>query len=223
MTRRRVPHELKLLTNTYRPDRDGPVIQNAMPSFGDITPPDCLTKIGQEVWARTILTLLKLRVLSAADRDALLIYCQCWERKTAYDKALKDGETYLLPNGTQAIRPEAKRRDQCERQIEKFHKSYGMNAASRTALNVAAQGADRGMDSLRMYKLAGGTNPVELTEIEREQLIEQYFFSMDPQEKRDAGDILHRDPVYQQMVAGQEKPSGVQARDRNPQPKADTA
>lgn len=160
MANRRKPHDLKVLSGTFRPDRDGPKVQPQAGEFGDVAPPDHLGDAGQRAWSEAILALLKLRTLTSADRHALQLYAESWDRKAACDAELQgEGEFYNLPNGTKAIHPAAKRRDQAERMIALFHKNYGMTASARVSLSIQSV---KGPSALERFKNGSGefTQPI---------------------------------------------------------------
>ena len=75
--RKPLPTELKKLCGTYRPDRDGdtPTGEPCLPRC-----PAHLKGEARKTWNREGKALAAMRVLTAADRAALAMFCTTWAR-----------------------------------------------------------------------------------------------------------------------------------------------
>lgn len=83
MARAKTPSQLRLIQGTHRNDRHGrkkaaPAAPAAKP--GDLEPPDWLSPGAAAHFTETAARLAPLRILSAADLDALAHYCAVWDQ-----------------------------------------------------------------------------------------------------------------------------------------------
>lgn len=69
-----LPSNVRRLNGETRPSRVSP--DEVQPRAMTPTPPAWLTGRAMEVWDRTVVELAHMKVLTAADTDSLVIYCQ---------------------------------------------------------------------------------------------------------------------------------------------------
>ncbi len=80
------PTNLKLLSGTARSHRLNP--NEPKPEIAQPEPPEHLTDAASEEWARIVVELVTLRILTHLDRGALAAYCQAYGRWSAAETAL---------------------------------------------------------------------------------------------------------------------------------------
>jgi P27 family predicted phage terminase small subunit len=143
MGRPKKPIPLKVANGTHRPGRHGSVDSEVQPGdFGDTAPPADLGEIGVAKWVETIELLKAMKILTAADRDAITAYCKHHDRVAHYTAVLeKDGEWTVSMTGSWQKHPALNERRQAEMAIERFQKQYAMTAVSRAGL-VAPQATE---------------------------------------------------------------------------------
>lgn len=99
-------------------------------------PPDELTESERAVWTRTGKTLAGMRVISAADRDALVLYCRSWvEAEDAHAKILETDYIVKSPKGYPIINPWVSIRRKAEERCLKILEQFGMTPAARVRVS----------------------------------------------------------------------------------------
>lgn len=131
----RKPTALKVLEG-HRPDR---INRNEpKPQPGVPTCPVGTTAEVREVWDYTAKQLAAMRVLSKADRDALLIYCEAvvLHRKASQDLHER-GVTVLGHLGTPIRNPAAQSQKDASTTIRAYAREFGLTPASRAGFTVS--------------------------------------------------------------------------------------
>lgn len=135
MPRKPKPTDLKLLANAQpcRVNARGPA-----PS-GRAEPPPHLDDVARAKWREFAPKLESMGVLTAADADALAIYCVVFSRwMKALDEVRATGLTAYTAMGGEKSNPAVAVAERCEAQLLKIQGLFGCNPADRS--RVAASG-----------------------------------------------------------------------------------
>ena len=106
------------------------------PSVSTPPAPETLTEEGAAHWNKTAKTLAGLRVMSAADVDALTIYIESWMRwQEATESVKTTGLLIRAPSGYPIQNPMLAIANKAQEQCLKILTEFGLTPSSRTRVN----------------------------------------------------------------------------------------
>lgn len=120
-------------------------------------PPTCPTHLDTEAkkeWRRLVKILMRMRVLTEADRMALASLCQAWSTMSkAQQKLNETGMLLKTPSGYVQQNPLISIVNSCMETVTRLSREFGLTPASRTRLHV---GPENGAPSktLQLLELA---------------------------------------------------------------------
>lgn len=126
------PTALRLLRGDQdsRINHNEPVVREAIPE-----PPDTLTDAVREVWEYTLRELIYMKIAAAADRDALVCYCEAVVTHRRASAALANGD--ILTNGDRGgkIRhPALQIQRDAAQTIRGFAQEFGLTPSARAGI-----------------------------------------------------------------------------------------
>jgi P27 family predicted phage terminase small subunit len=134
--RKPLPSALKLVKGE-RPDRvndDEPQPEDGIPEC-----PSEVHKV-RAVWDYTVKQLTRMRVLTMADRDMLLAYCQAVVTHDLAVRAVaRDGMVVQTSSGGLTTHPAIRIQRDAAAAMKSFGTEFGLTPASRTRIKVADQ------------------------------------------------------------------------------------
>lgn len=136
--RKPIPTALKLISgsNKTHPERindDEPVPEDGLPSC------PATDKLVREVWDYAIDQLRKMRVITMADRDMLLAYCQAVVMHRRASQLL-DAEGYLISAAAGLFpHPAVRMQRDAAAMMKSLGTEFGFTPAARTRIKVADQ------------------------------------------------------------------------------------
>jgi len=97
--------------------------------------PEWLDPYAKAEWRRLGAELVRLGLLTRADRAAMAAYCQCWAGYAEATAALRaDGMTHFTPNGMAVPSIWASRQMQCLKAMLPLLRELGLTPAARVRL-----------------------------------------------------------------------------------------
>ncbi|MFI6609292.1 phage terminase small subunit P27 family [Streptomyces sp. NPDC050507] len=126
------------------------------PPAGVPDPPEWLSETALEEWRRLVPLLVKMRVLTMADRNALAAYCESYSQFVAATLAVRDGGVLVDSyRGGVAKNPAVQVARDALEQMNRWGAKFGLSPADRARLSVdEAPDEDHDADVLRL--LSGG-------------------------------------------------------------------
>lgn len=108
------------------------------------TPPDTLARKPEwlkgesaAVWSRVAPQLRQMGLLTAIDRDALILYCETWSRwKAARDHIDEHGMVFASPSGYPLQSPYVSIANKCQSEMRRLMAEFGMSPSARTQIDV---------------------------------------------------------------------------------------
>lgn len=129
------PTNIRIM-NGNRGHRPLPEGEPTLPLVGELAPPEEMTKGARAVWERTLPLLVEMKVMTAADYDALVVYCYAVElHAMALRGCRRDG---LVDRETGRTTPYLKIRKEAEETIKAFGDRFGLNPAFRSRIKAQA-------------------------------------------------------------------------------------
>jgi len=107
-------------------------------------PPECpadLSPGAKAHWGQVVPRLQAMRVLSAADQDALVAYCETYARwRAAQNFIVRNGEVYPIKNGLgEVIRlklfPQARLAQQLLHSVRVYQQEFGLTPSARSRVH----------------------------------------------------------------------------------------
>lgn len=140
MTRGRKPKpkDLKILSGTFRPDRqtgDEPQATAGVP-----VPPQCISDnpVALAEWHRIVDDLAAMKTLATLDTALVSAYCAMFARwQHAESKLLEMGDVVRGASGGALVNPYFGISQRCARELRALAQELGLSAASRTRLRVS--------------------------------------------------------------------------------------
>ena len=133
--RKPLPTELKKLTGTFRPDR-----ANQEEPAGVACLPRCPSHLkgeARKTWNRTGKALLAIRVMTAADWQALSMLCTCWARHVeAEAKILELGAVVRGATGGAVVSPWVHISQKAIEQCTKLAVELGLTPSARARVKI---------------------------------------------------------------------------------------
>ena len=128
-----LPTEIKLLRGTYRLDREPK--NPARPPRGTPRPPEWLGPVALELWRELAPLLVKMRVLTKADRQALALLCDALaEYRAARAVVEAEGATFTVRTDSGKVvraRPEVAIAADAHRRARLMLAEFGLTPAGR--------------------------------------------------------------------------------------------
>jgi P27 family predicted phage terminase small subunit len=183
---RPTPTALLKARGTYRADR---ARKNEVKGPSGI--PRCpagLDKAAKKSWNHLIPMLMRMGVLSRADRNAIIRYCTDWSRWNRLQQFLaKNGECYPIKDGNGNIKslapfPHATTANKLSLLLTKFEQEFGMTPSART--RIECSGAEDEDETIEEYlegrakeerffgKKANGTSAADALKLLRDGTLE---------------------------------------------------
>jgi P27 family predicted phage terminase small subunit len=131
------PVAYHIANGTYRRDRHGgtPQPQAAIPKA-----PAGMDAAARKLWRYYAPRLVKVRVLTELDREALATYCSAAARRAkAESEIAKTGEVVRSPAGFAAVSPWLNVANKAAEIMLRYGQELGLSAAARTRIRAAPQ------------------------------------------------------------------------------------
>jgi P27 family predicted phage terminase small subunit len=117
------------------------------PKSGAPKPPKGLKPEALAEWKRVVTLLAPTRVLTAADRSALIMYVTSWGyMNEASDAIARDGVVVTMPNGYPAANPYQRIYNEAFRQCERMLQQFGLTPSARARIPSPDAGDKGGGD-----------------------------------------------------------------------------
>jgi P27 family predicted phage terminase small subunit len=114
------------------------------PKSGAPRPPKGLSTEAAAEWKRVAAALAPTRVLTSADRSALLMYVQAWSHmQEAAAQIAKDGTVIVLPNAFPTQNPYLKVFNESHRQCLRMLQEFGLTPSARARIPAGGAGDDK--------------------------------------------------------------------------------
>jgi P27 family predicted phage terminase small subunit len=110
------------------------------PPAANLDPPAWLDREAKRCWREVAPVLSDMGVLSAADRNALVLYCQAWSRYRAAVRAMASppfGDDVEPKTLAEYLTGWAVRVEKAEASVRLLGADFGMNPVARSRLSVA--------------------------------------------------------------------------------------
>jgi P27 family predicted phage terminase small subunit len=105
------------------------------PKPGSPKPPKGLKAEALAEWRRVVKLLAPTRVLTGADRSAMIMYVTAWgHMNEAADAIAKDGVVVTMPNGYPAANPYQRIYNDAFRQCERMLQQFGLTPSARARI-----------------------------------------------------------------------------------------
>lgn len=153
--RKPLPTELKLLQGTARKGR---MNKREPKPTGPVTCPDWLSIAAKAEWRRIAPVLVRARIVTAADRATLAVYCQQWGRAVAAEQEVALlGDIVKSPSGYPIVNPHLGVANKAVLLMLKYAVELGITPSARTRV-TAAPGDDKrgGIADFARQKGSGG-------------------------------------------------------------------
>jgi len=129
------PTKLKELRGTTRPDR-APA-HEPQPLATKVTCPRWLPSAAKREWRRIAPELVRLGLLTVADRAALAAYCEAWaEAIMAHETLQREGYTFETEKGYRGVHPMVAVKNKALLRMRAFASEFGMTPSARTRISV---------------------------------------------------------------------------------------
>lgn len=136
MGRSALPTNLKILKGTIRPSRMNPNEPKPKPEIPD--PPTNLSPLALEKWHDITPVLFDLGLLSRADRDMLVLYCEEYARyRDAQDVIEREGMFITTEKGNVIQHPAVGVVHKAIALMHKILVEFGMTPAARAKVSAA--------------------------------------------------------------------------------------
>ena len=136
MGRSALPTNLKILKGTIRPSRMNPNEPKPKPEIPD--PPTNLSPLALEKWHDITPVLFDLGLLSRADRDMLVLYCEEYTRyRDAQDVIEREGMFITTDKGNVIQHPAVGIVHKAITLMHKILVEFGMTPAARAKVSAA--------------------------------------------------------------------------------------
>jgi P27 family predicted phage terminase small subunit len=107
----------------------------------DFPPPIYLSKVSQAKWKEVASLLIPFGLLTYADRDALTVYCEAWDRFLRACKDLRDNGNEVISDGGATKRsPSLSAVKEAESTLLRYQAEFGLTPASRSKLRMDLTG-----------------------------------------------------------------------------------
>ena len=121
------------------------------PKAGEPKPPKALKGEALAEWRRVVKELAPTRVLTRADRSALVMYCQTWANaQDAAAKIAADGTVILQPNGYPGPNPYLKVFNEANRICMRLLQEFGLTPSARARIPSGSNPSDDAEDDLEI-------------------------------------------------------------------------
>jgi len=148
MGRKPTPTNLKLLRGN--PGKRAINEAEPKPEGIPLCPPE-LSNEARKEWSRIAPVLIRMGLLTDADRAALAAYCSLYAEFIQAELAIRElGSTFTTPNGHVQVRPEVSIRKHAIAGMSPYLSRFGLSPADRAGLETtdAADGAMRSLDQI---------------------------------------------------------------------------
>ncbi len=140
--RPRKPTNFKVLTGTFRKDRENPDEPTPEISIPDV--PSHLSDVAKVEWGRVSQQMAACGMLTNLDRAILALYCQAYARWAKAEKKIAametaerpDGELMPTPQGFQVRSEWLNIANKAMEQVHKYGVELGLSAQSRSRIKV---------------------------------------------------------------------------------------
>lgn len=107
------------------------------PRVAKVTCPRWLPLVAKREWRRVAPELVRLGLLTVADRAALAAYCEAWaEAIMAHETLQRDGYTFTTAKGYTGVHPMVAIKNKALLRMRAFASEFGLTPSARSRLSV---------------------------------------------------------------------------------------